>query len=162
TLPSGRLVFRLLAHDGFHSISRMSRAVVMPRRPPIVSILSPEAGRPFFAGAALRLWGAITEDDGAPADAEACEWLVDGRRIARGADAWITAPPPGEHRCTLIVRGRGGSARVNTTLRTLDPRETDPQRLGGDAPARAGARRASARRGGRPRGRRRNGGRSRR
>lgn len=162
TLPSGRLVFRLLAHDGFHSISRMSRAVVMPRRPPIVSILSPEAGRPFFAGAALRLWGAITEDDGAPADAEACEWLVDGRRIARGADAWITAPPPGEHRCTLIVRGRGGSARVNTTLRTLDPRETDPQRLGGDAPARAGARRAGARRGGRPRGRRRNGGRSRR
>ena len=40
TLPSGSLVFRLLAHDGFHSTSRQSRPVVVPRRPPIVSILS--------------------------------------------------------------------------------------------------------------------------
>src|SRR6185295_7796238 len=80
TLPSGRLIFRLLAHDGFHTTSRVSRPVVLPRRPPIVSILSPEAGRPFFATAPLRLWGAVTEDDGAPADPAACQWLVDGRR----------------------------------------------------------------------------------
>jgi len=161
TLPSGRLVFRLLAHDGFHSARRVSRPVAVPRRPPIVSILSPETGRPFFASAPLRLWAAITEDDGAPGDGEACEWLVDGQRVARGADAWIAAPPPGEHRCTLLVRGRGGPARANTILRTLDPRETDPQRLGGDtvsgrsaarrSRARASTRRADTRRGGQAR-----------
>ncbi len=161
TLPSGSLVFRLLAHDGFHSTSRLSRPVVVPRRPPIVSILSPQAGRPFFAGAPLRLWGVVTEDDGAPANPAACEWLVDGRRVARGADVWIVAPEPGEHRCTLVVRGRGGTARVEATLRTLDPRETDPQRLAGaDASTDPAARRARAqRRPGRGAGRRRRNGR---
>lgn len=113
-----------------------------------MSILSPQAGRPFFASAPLRLWAAVTEDDGAPADPAACEWLVDGRPVARGADVWIVAPAPGEHRCTLVVRGRGGTARVETALRTLDPRETDPQRLAGaDASTVAAARRARARRG---------------
>ncbi len=166
TLPSGRLVFRLLAHDGFHSVSRLSRPVVVAPRPPIVSILSPQVGRPFFANAPLRLWAAVTENDGAPADPAACEWLVDGRPVARGADVWIVAPEPGEHRCTLVVRGRGGTARVETALRTLDPRETDPRRLAGaDASTGAAARRARARRGAR-RGagagrRRRKGGRSR-
>ena len=160
TLPSGSLVFRLLAHDGFHSTSRQSRPVVVPRRPPIVSILSPQAGRPFFATAPLRLWAAVTEDDGAAADPAACQWLVDGRPVARGIDVWITAPEPGEHRCTLVVRGRGGTARAEAILRTLDPRETDPQRLAGaDASTGAAARRGRARRG-RAGNRRRNGGRS--
>lgn len=154
TLPSGRLIFRLLAHDGFHTTSRVSRPVVLARRPPIVSILSPEAGRPFFATAPLRLWGAVTEDDGAPADPAACQWLVDGRPVAHGIDVWIVAPAPGRHRCTLVVRGRGGTTRVETELRTLDPRETDPRRLAGDdAAARsvasgARSRRARGRRGG--------------
>jgi hypothetical protein len=165
TLPSRRLVFRLLVHDGFHSVSRQSRPVVVPRRPPVVSILSPQAGRPFFAGAPLRLWGAVTEDDGAPADLTACEWLVDGRPAARGADGWIVAPEPGDHRCTLVVRGRGGTAGAEVALRTLDPRETDPRRLGGgDAETSAGARRAGGRRAvraARTGGRRRNGGRRR-
>jgi hypothetical protein len=142
---------------------RLSRPVVVPRRPPIVSILSPQAGRPFFAGAPLRLWGAVTEDDGAPADPAACEWLMDGRPVARGADVWIAAPEPGAHRCTLVVRGRGGTTRVEAELRTLDSRETDPQRLAGaDASTGAAARRA--RTGARRRGagnRRRNRGRSR-
>jgi hypothetical protein len=160
TLPSGRLVFRLLAHDGFYSAGRLSRPVVVPRRPPVVSILSPAAGRPFFATAPLRLYAAVTEHDGALADPAAAEWLVDGRRVARGADVWITAPAPGEHRCTLVVRGRGGTARAETALRTLDPRETDPQRLAGaDVSTEASARRARARR--RAGRRRRNGGRSR-
>jgi hypothetical protein len=148
TLPSGRLVFRLLAHDGFHSAGRLSRPITVSPRPPIVSILSPAGGRPFFASAPLRLWAAVTEDDGAPAAPEACEWRVDGRPVARGADVWITAPEPGEHRCALVVRGRGGTARAETTLRTLDPRETDPRRLAGlDVSAGAAARGAAGRRG---------------
>jgi hypothetical protein len=133
-LPSGRLTFRLLAHDGFHSASAVSRPVEVPRRPPIASILSPQAGRPFYAGGPLRLWGAVTEDDGALADSDACSWRIDDRPVAQGADAWITAPEPGDHRCTFSVRGRGGMTEVEVTLRTLDPAETDPYRLGGTRP----------------------------
>jgi hypothetical protein len=122
---------------------------VVPRRPPIVSILSPQVGRPFFAGSPLRLWGAVTEDDGAPVDPEACSWLLDNRPVARGTDGWIVAPEPGEHRCAFVVRGRGGTASVEVTLRTLDPRETDPRRLGGAAEPTRAARRAVRRRAGR-------------
>jgi hypothetical protein len=147
TLPSGRLIFRVLAHDGFHSATRTSRPVVVPRRPPIVSILSPQAGRPFFAGSPVRLWGAVTEDDGAPVDPQVCSWLLDDRPVARGTDGWIVAPAPGDHRCTFIVRGRGGTARAEVTLRTLDPSETDPRRLRGQSEPTTVARRASLRRG---------------
>src|SRR5258707_14565837 len=103
-----------------HCSSRLSRPVTVSPRAPIVAILSPQAGRLCFATARVRLWGAVTEDDGAPADPAACEWLLDGRPVARGLDVWIVAPEPGQHRCTLVVRGRGGTARVDATLRTLN------------------------------------------
>jgi len=127
-LPSGRLIFRLLAHDGFHTATAVSRPVEIPRRLPIVSILSPRVGPPCFAGFPLRLWGAVTEDDGALADPEACSWRIDDRPAATGLDTWVTAPEPGDHRVTLTVRGRGGPAEVEVVLRTLDPADTDPYR----------------------------------
>ena len=72
------------------------------------------------------------------------------------------APEPGEHRCTLVVRGRGGTSRVEAALRTLDPRETNPRRLAGtDTATGTTARRARARRRSGAGGRRRKGGRSR-
>jgi hypothetical protein len=104
--------------------------VEIPRRPPIVSILSPRVGPPCFAGFPLRLWGAVTEDDGALADPEACSWRIDDRPAATGLDTWVTAPEPGDHRVTLTVRGRGGPAEVEVVLRTLDPADTDPYRAG--------------------------------
>ena len=129
-LPSGRLIFRVLAHDGFHTTTAVSRAVEIPRRAPIVGILSPQPGRPYYAGAPLRLWGAVTEDDGALADPEGCSWRIGDRVVAQGLDDWIVAPAPGEHRCTFVVRGRGGDAEVEVVLRTVDPAESDPNRPG--------------------------------
>ena len=87
-LPSGRLIFRLLAHDGFHSVSAVSRPVGSPRRPPIVSILSPQEGRPYFAGSPLPYWrlvgryrAALAEQPGDPArgrtDESRCSTDVD-------------------------------------------------------------------------------------
>ena len=76
--------------------------------------------------------GAVTEDDGAPVDPQVCSWLLDDRPVARGTDGWIVAPAPGDHRCTFIVRGRGGTARAEVTLRTLDPSETDPRQVRGE------------------------------
>ena len=74
--------------------------------------------------------GAVTEDDGALADPEACSWRLNDQPVLQGIDGWIVAPEPGEHRCTLAVRGRGGPAEVEVMLRTVDAAEADP-RLGG-------------------------------
>jgi hypothetical protein len=90
----------------------------------------PAPGRPYYAGTPLRLWGAVTEDDGALADPAGCSWRIGDRVVAQGLDDWIVAPAPGEHRCTFVVRGRGGDAEVEVVLRTVDPAETDPNRPG--------------------------------
>jgi hypothetical protein len=73
--------------------------------------------------------------------------------VAEGLDAWITAPEPGDHRVTLVVRGRGGPAKVESTLRTLDPAEADPGHRGGtpdrvdsERRGRSGAKRGRGRR----------------
>jgi hypothetical protein len=66
-------------------------------------ILSPEAGRPFFAGAPLRLWAAVTEDDGAThtrsardgSSASGRRGRVDGRRRSPSTRA---AGGPGSRR----------------------------------------------------------------
>jgi hypothetical protein len=128
-LPVGSVIFRLLAHDGFFSTSAVSRPVVLPPRPPAVSILHPQPGPVLFAGVPMRLWGGVMTDDGTPVEAEACRWLLDGRDVARGVDAFIPAPEPGEHRCTFIVEGRGGRAEASVVFRTIDPAETDQTAL---------------------------------
>jgi hypothetical protein len=123
-LPTGSLIFRLLAHDGFYSVTSVSRAVVLPPRPPTVSILHPQEGREVLSGGPMRLWGAVTNHDGTRVDDEACTWRVDGREVARGIDAFIEAPPPGEHLCQLRVRGRDGRAEASVVFRTVDPMST--------------------------------------
>ncbi len=120
-LPTGSLIFRLLAHDGFHTANAVSRAVVLPPRPPAVSILHPQADREVMAGMPLRLWGAVTNHDGTRVDDDACTWRLDDREVATGADAFIEAPPPGEHRCVFTVRGRAGRAEASVVFRTVDP-----------------------------------------
>jgi hypothetical protein len=124
-LPAGSVIFRLLAHDGFSSTKAVSRAVVLPPRPPTVTIIHPQPDRVIFAGMPLRLWGGVMTDDGTRVDPEACTWRLDGREVARGADEFIEAPPPGEHRCSFTVRGRGGRAEAGVVFRTVDPMKVD-------------------------------------
>jgi hypothetical protein len=128
-LPVGSVIFRLLAHDGFFSTSAVSRPVVLPPRPPAVSIIHPQPGPALFAGTPMRLWGGVMTDDGTPVAGGACRWRLDGRDVARGVDEFILAPEPGEHRCTFIVKGRGGRAEASVVFRTVDPAETDPTAL---------------------------------
>src|SRR5262245_17076602 len=147
-LPTGPVVFRLLAHYGVFTTTSDSRPVVLPPRPPAVSILHPQPGPVLFAGVPIRLWGGVMTDDGTPIDPEACSWRIDGREVARGPDEFIEAPPPGDHRCTFIVKGRGGRAAASVMFRTVDPAATDaslaPMRPAGVAPARRSSRRRPA------------------
>ncbi len=119
-LPSGAVIFRLLAHNGFFTATTESKAVQIAPRPPLISILSPQANRPLVAGLPLRLWAAVTTDTGTRLDPEAYQWMVDGKEVGRGVEVWITAPKAGEHDCTLTVKGPGGQSQVRVKFATLD------------------------------------------
>jgi len=126
-LPSGSLIFRLLAHDGFSTTTAISRAVTLPPRPPAVSILHPQEGHVLLAGLPLQLWGGVVTGDGTPVDPDACSWRLDGRQVARGADEFIVAPPAGRHRCSFRVNGPGGRAEASVVFRTVDPGGRGPE-----------------------------------
>jgi hypothetical protein len=131
-LPSGPVTFRLLAHDGFHSVEAVSKVVVLPRRPPAVSILHPQEGPALTPGQPMRLWAAATTAAGEPIDPSRCTWTIDGREVARGLDAWVTTPADGAHRCAISVESEAGRSEASVTFRTVEPNFAD------DGPARSG------------------------
>jgi hypothetical protein len=93
----------LLASDGFHTDSAQT-GVDVPDRQPDVSILAPRDGQTLAADGAMRLWGAATHP-GTGEHAHEARWLIDGEPVAEGLDAFVTAPPPGEHLLELVVAG---------------------------------------------------------
>jgi hypothetical protein len=121
-LPPGEVMIQLLAHDGFHTSTSEPVSVRVPRRAPEVVVMHPQQGRTYIAGSTLRLWGAARDGGGRRvADTRAGRWTMDGREIARGLDVWITAPPPGEHRCTLsLVEGGQEVATRHATFTTIE------------------------------------------
>ncbi len=125
-LPAGRVGIRLLVSDGFHTAVSRVLTVTVPRRPLEVSILSPRDGQTFVAGYPMRLWGAVAEALAERVPDEAARWLVDGNEVAVGFDAFVEAPAPGEHRATLTVKTREGSAERSVVFTTVElPEERD-------------------------------------
>jgi hypothetical protein len=115
-MPSGEVVFALLAHDGFHSVRAESEPVEIPPYPPTISILHPREAFPLSESQPVRLWAAVTTSTGRRIDDRACRWLLDGHPVGEGIEAWIDAPDPGEHRCTLIVEDEAGRAEASVTF----------------------------------------------
>ena len=115
-MPSGEVVFALLAHDGFHSVRAESEPVEIPPHPPTISILHPREAFPLSESQPVRLWAAVTTSTGHRIDDRACRWLLDGHPVGEGIEAWIDAPDPGEHRCTLIVEDEAGRAEASVTF----------------------------------------------
>lgn len=130
-LPSGPVTFRLLAHDGFYSVEVRSKAIALPKRGPTVSILHPQDGPVLIAGQPMRLWGAVSMATGDLVDPETCAWLVDGKLVARGTEAWIETPKDGTHRCTFVVDSDQGKSEATMSFRTSSadsPEEPQPLR----------------------------------
>jgi hypothetical protein len=120
-LPPGQCTLRLLASDGFQtSVSRRVR-VTVPERSPDVSILAPREGETLVAGNAMRLHGAAT-DAGDPEKEHQARWLIDGKEVAKGLDAYIAAPRAGRHILELRVGTgrRGGTDEVRFTTIDLE------------------------------------------
>jgi hypothetical protein len=123
-LPGGRVSVRLLVSDGFHTAVSKLLPVTVPRRPPNAAILSPRDGQTFVANSPMRLWG--TAGQGEPPADDAARWLVDGKEVARGLDAFVEAPKAGKHRATLAVKTGDGSTEISVSFVTVGvPEERD-------------------------------------
>lgn len=90
TLPSGEVIFALLAHDGFFSAKSISAPVCLPARPPVIAIMHPHEGDTLLAGQPMRLWVSVSTGTARPVEDRACRWLLDDREVAHGLEAWIS------------------------------------------------------------------------
>ena len=133
-LPSGTVSLRLLAHDGFFTVTSDPVSVEIPTLPPSVAILNPRDGSRMEVGSSLRLWGVVTRSSGEPVEPESARWLIDGEEVARGLDVFIAAPDEGQHRCTLIVETYGETAEANVEFETValpyESRQGESEQLG--------------------------------
>jgi len=69
----------------------------------------------------MRLWAAVTDPRDPEAKPPDARWVLDKKPVAKGIDAFVTAPRPGRHRLELAVgAGRKGS-RVSVDFVTIDP-----------------------------------------
>jgi hypothetical protein len=134
-LPSGNIMLQLIAHDGFFSSASKPVRVKLPERAPEVAILHPVDGHTYVANQALRLWGSVSGLEGQTVATERSVWLLgikeSSRRkagiastIGRGLDTWTTLEP-GEHKLTLRVDGKGGTAESSVTVVVKDFGEKD-------------------------------------
>jgi hypothetical protein len=125
SLPSGPVTFRLLAHDGFHSVEAVSKVLGLPRHAPAVAILHPQEGPTLTPAEPMRLWAAVSTASSEPIHPERCIWTIDGRVVARGIDAWVTTPKEGVHRCAIAVESEAGRSEAAVTFRTAEPNFAD-------------------------------------
>ena len=128
-LPSGSVIFRVLAHDGFYSAYGDAKAVKLKPRAPIVTILHPYRGRAYATGLPLRLVASVNTHLGALNPALRLQWFVDGRRVGEGAELFIEAPKPGRHACRVVARDDGGESEARVTFTTIEEgSEPSPRR----------------------------------
>jgi hypothetical protein len=118
SLPSGEVIFALLAHNGFHTTRVTSKVVELPPRAPVISIMHPVDGSTFEKGQPMRLWGMVTTATSQRIHEKACKWLLDCDEVMCGTDGWIPAPTEGEHRCIFIVEDEGGRAETMVSFTT--------------------------------------------
>jgi hypothetical protein len=124
-LPAGKILVRVLVHDGFSTVASEPVEVKVPERAPSAAILHPRDGQTLLAGQTLQLWAAATDQAGLPVAEEACRWVLDDKPVGFGTEVWIAAPRPGEHTVTVTVAGPGGEAEVTSRFITVDPGGND-------------------------------------
>jgi hypothetical protein len=115
-LPSGDVVFALMAHDGFHSSRSISDPIPLPPRAPVVAVMHPFNGDTLREGQPLRLWASATTGSSRPVLDRLCRWTLDGQDIGHGLEIWITTPGAGEHRCSVSVEEDGHRAEAHAAF----------------------------------------------
>ena len=126
TLPSGKLLFRVLAHDGFDTVVRTSDAVEIAARAPNVAVMNPSAGARVETATPMRLWAHAQSGSGERIESEAFEWRLDGETVGRGRELWISAPKPGPHEATVVVTDGRIKGEASTAFTTFGPDRDTP------------------------------------
>lgn len=116
-LPSGEVIFALLAHDGFFTTKAVSDPVPLPARPPVIAIMHPHDGDTLDEGQPLRLWASVSTGTSHPVEERACRWKLDQHEVSHGLEAWIATPEAGEHCCTLVVDDDGHRAEATVSFK---------------------------------------------
>ncbi len=112
-LPPGRGFVQIVAHDGFFSTHSKPIAITVPDRPAEAVILHPVDGYTYVAGQSIRLWASVVD---APENvAEKAVWLVDGKEVARGLDAFV-ALEAGKRTVSLRLGDGGRAASVSVIV----------------------------------------------
>lgn len=121
SIPAGPVLVDVVVHDGFSTVVSRAVRVRIPARPPTLAIVHPQDRRTLGAGSTLRLHAVATTPGHEQIDEKACVWRIDGKEVARGFDVFIAAPPAGKHDVTVAVLGKGGEAKAQARITTLDP-----------------------------------------
>jgi hypothetical protein len=102
-VPAGKVLLQLVVNDGFFTTISESVTISPPEQPYAVSLLHPKNGQLLAARRRIHLWAVVNNNTGKHADHAKCSWIIDGKEVADGSEAWITTPPPGIHTCVLKV-----------------------------------------------------------
>ena len=128
-LPSGKVIFALLAHDGFFSTRKVCEPLNLPQRAPVIAIMHPYDGDNLVESQTLRLWVSASTCTARRVDDRDCRWLIDGHEVARGVEAWIATPGPGSHRCTVLVSDDGEQAEATVNFHVEGRHDAGPEDL---------------------------------
>lgn len=126
TMPAGKLLLQVVAHDGFDSAPSKPLAYENPAQPPVPAILHPMRDVPLDAGGVLHLWGSLAVQPGGDASTAHCLWLVDEEPVGEGREVFSVAPGPGRHRARFVVRSEEGEETMVETEFTCLPRDREP------------------------------------
>jgi hypothetical protein len=111
-LPSGKVMFQVLAHDGFSTIVGTTDLIQLDPQPPQVIILYPKRSSRVYAEKQIHLWGVASLFEVAEIPWDAYIWYLNDEQVAKGQDTWIDNPGSGKHqiRLEVLLNGLTGSA----------------------------------------------------
>lgn len=118
-LPAGKIILQVMAHDGFYTVSKRSKSIKLPKRPPLAAILFPAEGTVLTADMPLHLWGSVISRSSQEYKDEDFIWYLNNKRVGNGIDIWVENPGKGTHRVKFKVKDKAGSTQIATAIKIL-------------------------------------------
>ncbi len=115
-LPAGEVLFQVMAHDGFTTVTDITKPVMLKARAPQVTILYPTASSQVYADRQLHLWGTASVFEGCDIPDDAYQWYLGSEFVARGPDVWVDNPRQGSHEVRLEVSRDEETGSASTTI----------------------------------------------
>ncbi len=113
-LPSGEILFQVMAHDGFSTVTGTAKPVNLETQAPQVTILYPVESSEVYAERQLHLFATASVLEGSEIADENFNWFLDDspKPIANGRDVWVDNPGRGKHQLRLEVEHDGKTGKA--------------------------------------------------